>query len=277
MTPPISKFKVACLQLSSSNDLFENINIIIALIDSAATRGAELICMPENAVMMENSSKRSIEKAANVAKNPALEAFKFSAKKHKIWLHCGSLSIKLSSGKLANRTFVISPEGRVVGEYDKINMFDVDLGGGERYKESNTFVPGKKLTLVPLPWGTMGLTICYDLRFPSLYRSLAQGGAHMIAVPSAFTAVTGRAHWMVLLQARAIETGCFIFAPAQVGLHSRNRQTHGHSMIIDPWGRILVEAKNDDNIILADIDVNLVAAVRKKINSVNHDAIYTAF
>ena len=277
MTPPISKFKVACLQLSSSNDLFENISIIIALIDSAATRGAELICMPENAVMMENNSKRSIEKAANVAKNPALEAFKFSAKKHKVWLHCGSLSIKLSSGKLANRTFVISPEGRVVGEYDKINMFDVDLGGGERYKESNTFVPGKKLTLVPLPWGTMGLTICYDLRFPSLYRSLAQGGAHMIAVPSAFTAVTGRAHWMVLLQARAIETGCFIFAPAQVGLHSRNRQTHGHSMIIDPWGRILVEAKNDDNIILADIDVNLVAAVRKKINSVNHDAIYTAF
>ncbi len=251
--------------------------MIIALIDSAATRGAELICMPENAVMMENSSKRSIEKAANVNKNPALEAFKSAAKKQKVWLHCGSLSIKLSSGKLANRTFVISPEGRVVGEYDKINMFDVDLGGGERYKESNTFVPGQKLTLVPLPWGTMGLTICYDLRFPSLYRSLAQGGAHMIAVPSAFTVVTGRAHWTVLLQARAIETGCFIFAPAQVGLHSSNRQTYGHSMIIDPWGRILVEAKNDDNIILADIDVNLVAAVRKKINSVNHDAIYTAF
>jgi predicted amidohydrolase len=267
-------FTVACLQLNSTNNLWKNIDKVLGLIDRAVANGAMLICMPENVVMMESSSKRSIEKAQYAKHHPAINAFKLSAKQHKIWLHCGSLSIKTPGSRLANRTVVISPEGCVVGEYDKINMFDVDLGNGERYAESATFAPGKKLTLVTLPWGVMGLTICYDIRFPALYRSLAQGGAQMIVVPSAFTVTTGQAHWMVLLRARAIETGCFIFAPAQVGAHSKNRQTFGHSMIIDPWGRVLAEAKDEDNVILAEIDLSLVALARKKIPSFTHDAVY---
>jgi predicted amidohydrolase len=187
-----------------------------------------------------------------------------------IHLHIGSLAIKVSPERAANRSFVIDPKGEIIARYDKIHMFDVDLAGGESYRESRSYQPGESAVVTDLPWGRLGLTICYDLRFPLLHRALADAGASFIAIPAAFTRQTGEAHWNVLMRARAIENTAFVFAAAQGGRHEDGRETFGHSLIVDPWGRILAEGGTEPGVVLASIDPAEVAAVRAKIPSLQH-------
>jgi len=187
-----------------------------------------------------------------------------------IYVHVGSLAIKVSHDRAANRSFLIDPKGDIAARYDKIHMFDVDLAGGESYRESRNYRPGELAVLADLPWGRIGLTVCYDLRFPALYRALAEGGATMLAIPSAFTNQTGEAHWHVLIRARAIENGCFVFAAAQGGRHENGRDTYGHSLIVDPWGRILAEGGTEPAIVMAEIDLTEVAKARARIPSLQH-------
>jgi len=188
----------------------------------------------------------------------------------KIYLHIGSLALRFSPEKAVNRSFLIGPDGSVRASYDKIHMFDIDLPGGESYRESANYQPGETAVVCDLPWGRIGLTICYDLRFPALYRALAEAGASFLTVPSAFTRKTGEAHWHVLLRARAIETGCFVFAAAQAGLHENKRETYGHSLIIAPWGEILAEGGVEPGVVVAEIDPSRVEAARKSVPSLQH-------
>ena len=192
------------------------------------------------------------------------------ARKLGIWLHVGSLAIKVSPDRAANRSFLIEPTGEIAARYDKIHMFDVDLAGGESYRESNSFRPGESAIAGDLPWGRLGMTICYDLRFPSLYRALAEAGASFIAIPAAFTRQTGEAHWHVLIRARAIENGCYVFAAAQGGLHENGRSTFGHSLVVDPWGRIIAEGGTEPGVVMAKVDPAEVAAARGRVPSLQH-------
>jgi len=185
-------------------------------------------------------------------------------------VHVGSLAIKVSADKAANRSFLIDRHGEVVARYDKIHMFDVDLASGESYRESRNYRAGELAVLADLPWGRLGLTICYDLRFPALYRALAEAGASFLSIPSAFTKQTGEAHWHVLLRARAIENGCFVFAAAQGGTHENGRETFGHSLAIDPWGRVLAEGGVEPAVVLADVDLAAIAGARARIPSLQH-------
>jgi len=267
MSPSVQPFTVACVQVNASNDMAANIETATRLIRDAAARGADFVLLPETVVMMEWGREASLAKAMPEDTHVARKAFMALAAELKIWLHAGSLSILKENGKIANRSYVIDPTGKIVGSYDKIHMFDVNLGGGEQYNESATFDAGAKAVTVDLPWGRLGLSICYDVRFPHLYRHLAQAGAHFLTVPSAFTKVTGEAHWHVLLRARAIETGCFVFAPAQTGTHTGGRQTFGHALIISPWGEVLADAGTEPGIIMAKIDPAQVVAVRAKVPS----------
>ena len=258
-------FAAACLQVNASADIAANIAAASDLTRRAVVLGAQFVLMPENVSMMEWGRANIIAKAQPEDSHPALHAFRALSKELRIWLHCGSLAVILPSGKVANRTYVVDPDGAVAATYDKIHMFDVDLGNGERYAESATFEAGHQAVSVDLPWGRLGLTICYDLRFPHLYRDLSQAGAHFLCVPAAFTRPTGEAHWHVLLRARAIETGCFVFAPAQTGLHAGERKTYGHALIVNPWGEVLKDAGTEPGVILATINVGEVARARAKI------------
>ncbi|HVT54618.1 MAG TPA: carbon-nitrogen hydrolase family protein, partial [Xanthobacteraceae bacterium] len=192
------------------------------------------------------------------------------ARELKVLFHIGSLAVKASPEKAANRSFIIDPEGEVIGRYDKIHMFDVELGEGESYRESNNFRPGESAVLADLPWGRMGLTVCYDLRFPSLYRALAEAGAEFLAIPAAFTKITGEAHWNILTRARAIETGSYVLAAAQGGKHENGRETFGHSIVVDPWGNVVAEGGVEPGVIIAEIDPALVLGARKRIPSLQH-------
>ena len=203
--------------------------------------------------------------------NPALETFQALAKELGIWLHLGSLAVLVDTGKIANRSFLISPEGRITARYDKIHMFDVNLPGGESYRESRNYEAGQDAVVANLPWGGLGLSICYDLRFPYLYRALAHAGAKFLAIPAAFTRVTGEAHWSALLRARAIETQCFVFAAAQGGRHEHGRETYGHSLIVSPWGKVLAEGGTDPGHVIADIDTKEIETVRARIPSLDPD------
>ena len=264
-TSPRLTFNVACIQVNTSNDMAENIDKASGFARAAVKDGANLVMMPENVSMMEWGRENTLAKAMPEENHMALAAFKKLAPELGIWLHCGSLAVALRNGKIANRTYVIDPRGNVAAVYDKIHMFDVDLGNGERYAESATFEAGNESVSLDLPWGNLGLTICYDLRFPNLYRHLAQTGADFIAVPSAFTRPTGEAHWHVLLRARAIETGCFIFAPAQTGIHAGGRKTYGHSLIINPWGEVLADGGLEPGVIMAAINPAEVDQARARI------------
>jgi len=267
-------FKAACLQVNASNDLAANISAASTLTRKAVDQGAQLVLMPENVTMMEWGRANIIAKAMPEESHAALASFIALAKDLGIWLHCGSLAVTLPGGKVANRTYVLAPDGSVAARYDKIHMFDVDLGNGERYAESATFAAGNEAVTVDLPWGPLGLSICYDLRFPHLYRRLGQAGADFLTVPAAFTRITGEAHWHVLLRARAIETGCFVFAPAQTGTHAGDRKTFGHALIIDPWGEVMADAGTEPGVILADIDPAQVALARAKIPALNLNAAF---
>jgi predicted amidohydrolase len=200
----------------------------------------------------------------------ALATLRELARQFGFYIHIGSLAIRISHDRAANRSFLVDPKGDIAARYDKIHMFDVDLAGGESYRESRNYRPGDSAVLADLPWGRLGLTICYDLRFPALYRALAEAGATMLSIPSAFTKQTGDAHWHVLVRARAIENGCFVFAAAQGGKHENGRDTYGHSLIVDPWGRIIAEGGTEPGVVMARIDPAEVTKARARIPSLQH-------
>ena len=262
--------RIALVQLRSGRAIEPNMEIAETLIRQAAAAGAQYMQTPENTALMELEPERLLaEVQAEEACSP-LKRLQALAGELGIWLHVGSLGIKLDPSRVANRSYLIGPDGAVVARYDKLHLFDVDLASGESYRESRHYRPGLRAVLAVLPFGRLGLSICYDLRFPALYRALALAGAELIAIPSAFTKQTGEAHWHVLLRARAIETGCYVLAAAQGGLHENGRRTFGHSMIVSPWGEILAEAGEDPQFLLADIDPALCAEVRAKIPSLRH-------
>jgi deaminated glutathione amidase len=240
------------------------------LIRQAAAEGANYVQTPEVSNMMQANRKALFEHLKTEEDDPSLKAYRALAKELKIYLHIGSLALRFSPEKAVNRSFLIAPDGMVLASYDKIHMFDIDLPGGESYRESANYQPGETAVISYLPWGHIGLTICYDLRFPALYRALAEAGAFFLTVPSAFTRKTGEAHWHVLLRARAIETGCFVFAAAQAGRHENKRETYGHSLIIAPWGEILAEGGTEPGIFMAKIDPSRVDAARKSVPSLQH-------
>lgn len=267
-------FRAACVQLRSSDDVAENIRVTSDLIREAKAKGAQFIATPENTTLMAPDGGAKLERSFVEDRDPALPAFTALAKDLGVWLLIGSLAIKVSDTKTANRSFLIDPSGAIKARYDKIHMFDVDLPSGETYRESNTVAGGSRAVLTDLPWGKAGLSICYDLRFPRLYRTLAQKGAFLLTVPSAFTETTGKAHWHVLLRARAIENGAFVIAPAQGGTHANGRQTYGHSLIVAPWGEIIAEAGTEPGVIVADIDPALVEAARGRVPNLRHDRAF---
>ena len=271
----MSNLKVACIQTNSKSDPNINIREVSSLIRAARSNGAELITTPEVVGMLEPNREKALNKAQPENYHGVLREFRALSRDLAIWLLIGSISIKLSNGKLANRSFLINPDGQIIARYTKIHMFDVEVNDGSIYRESATYQPGTSACLARTPWGLVGLTICYDIRFPALYRDLAKAGAKIIFIPSAFTEVTGEAHWHILQRARAIENGCFIVSAAQTGMHEQNRKTFGHSIIVDPWGNILADADKDVGFITADLDLNLVDEVRKKIPSLTHDREYS--
>jgi deaminated glutathione amidase len=270
----MSTFRAACVQLRSSDDVAENIRVASDLIRDARAKGAEFIATPENTALMAPDGGAKLERSFAEDRDPALPAFTALARELNIWLLIGSLAIRVSDAKTANRSFLIDPNGHIAARYDKIHMFDVDLPSGETYRESNTVAGGARAVIADLPWGKIGLTICYDLRFPKLYRMLAQKGAFLLTVPSAFTETTGKAHWHVLVRTRAIENGAFVVAPAQGGIHANGRQTYGHSLIVAPWGEVLAEAGTEPCVIVADIDPALVDAARSRVPNLRHDRAF---
>ncbi|MCF6215237.1 MAG: carbon-nitrogen hydrolase family protein [Emcibacter sp.] len=273
-----NKFTIGLVQMSSGNDVAENMASAEFLIRKAAAGGAQMVMTPEMTTLIERGRAALLAKIYFEENDPSLPVFQALAEELDIWLVIGSMAVKVtgnSQDKIANRCYVISPEGHIAARYDKIHMFDVDLPGGESYRESQAYSAGERAVLAKTPWGPVGLTICYDVRFPDLYRKLAQAGATMLTVPAAFTEVTGQAHWHILLRSRAIENGAFIFAPAQTGSHvsarGDSRKTYGHSLIVDPWGNIIDDGGCDVGVTLAQIDQSLVEKARSRIPSLRHD------
>jgi predicted amidohydrolase len=270
----MSAFRAACVQLRSSDDVTENIRAASDLIREAKARGAQFVATPENTTLMAPDGGAKLERTFPEDSDPALPAFCALAEELGLWLLIGSLAIRTGPTMTANRSFLIDTRGRVAARYSKIHLFDVELPSGEKYRESKTVTGGTEGVVAELPWAKLGMTVCYDLRFPHLYRALAQNGATILAVPSAFTETTGKAHWHILLRARAIENGAFVIAPAQGGLHANGRRTFGHSLIVAPWGDILGEAGTDPGVIVADIDPALAIDARTRIPSLQHDRAF---
>ena len=265
-----SIFTAGLVQMRSGLSPQANLDAAAGLIRQARERGAEYVLTPEMTNILEVKRERLFAAIAPEEDDATLAALRELARRLGIVLHVGSLAIKLSAERAANRSFLIDESGEIVARYDKIHMFDVDLVGGESYRESRNYRPGEVAVTADLPWGRLGLTICYDLRFPALYRALAEAGSSFLAIPSAFTRQTGQAHWHVLNRARAIENGAFVFAAAQGGLHENGRETFGHSLIVDPWGGIIAEADAEPGVVLARIDPGEVTAARAKIPSLSH-------
>jgi predicted amidohydrolase len=264
------KFRAGLLQMRSGRKVDANIGAAAKLAREAKAAGADYIQTPEMTNLMEQKTKALFSILVEEERDPSLAAFRELARELNVHFHVGSLAVKASPERAANRSFVIDPAGEIIARYDKIHMFDVELGAGESYRESNNYRPGESAVLVDLPWGRMGLTICYDLRFPSLYRALAEAGADFLAIPAAFTKITGEAHWHILTRARAIETGSYVLAAAQGGMHENGRETYGHSIVIDPWGNIIAEGSAEPGVIMAEIDPALVASARSRIPSLQH-------
>ena len=260
--------KVACIQLSSGENYNKNFKQVIFYINQAIKKKADLIITPETTSIITSDKKILYKNSFSMNKDPLVKEIKKISKKNKKWILIGSIAIK-DKNKFRNRSIMIGPKGNIVTYYDKIKMFDVKLPNKEQHKESRTYKPGKKLVTVNLPWGRLGLTICFDLRFPEIYRNLSKKKLHFISVPSAFTKITGQKHWIELLKARAIENFCYIFAPNQTGKNTKKRETFGHSIIISPDGKILKLKKSGIGNIYADIKPNLSMQLRKIIPSLN--------
>ena len=269
------RVKVACLQVTAGREFDPNIRKLCRMIRTCAEEGAKFVLMPENATMIEPVAAAAVRKAKTEEDHPALPALTEAARKAGVWLLIGSLSIRLPGGKLANRSFLVDDDGAVVARYDKLHCFDVNLREGERYRESDTIQAGSEAVLAPSPWGRIGMTVCYDLRFPGLYRTLAQAGADILTIPSAFTRTTGKAHWHTLLRARAIETGCFVIAPAQWGDHAEGRKTYGHSLIVDPWGETVADGGEGESPVFGTLDLDLVEKSRRRIPSLHSERAFT--
>ena len=258
-------FRVSCIQLKSSDNINNNFIKTEKFIKKAVSQKTDFILTPEISSIFLLDKKKLLKRCSSMDKDIYLTGIRKLAKKYKKWILVGSVIIKLTKNKLVNRSILIDPKGKIKTYYDKIHMYDAVLSKKEKYFESKTFSPGKKIKSHNLPWGKLGMTICYDLRFPLLYKKLAKKGAHFFSIPAAFTYTTGISHWESLLRARAIENGCFVFAPAQCGYHDNGRRTFGNSMIIDPWGKILRRAKNSIGSISCDIDLGKVNFYRKRI------------
>jgi predicted amidohydrolase len=269
--------KIACLQMNSGRDIDANIATLSSLAAQAVRDGAQLVATPENTFAMGEPAEGESRVIYEQEDHPGVQAASAMARTHGCWLLIGSVAVAGGdSPKCFNRSLLFDPNGRIAASYDKIHLFDVALPGGEVYTESSRMLPGERAVVAPLPQIGLGMSICYDVRFPHLYRALAKAGAGLLAVPAAFTVPTGQAHWHVLLRARAIENGCYVIAPAQTGTHPGGRKTYGHALIIDPWGKVLAEAGEGVGVLLADIDPALVAATRAKLPSLGHDREFTA-
>lgn len=269
-----SRVRIACLQLNSGNDFALNLATLAAMAREAAAGGAQLLCSPEYALMMDGSGRTMREKALDASGEPALSALTALSRELQAWHLVGSLTLKSDDGRLINRSILISDRGEVVATYDKIHMFDATLPSGTVIRESSAYRPGERAVVAATPWGALGMTVCYDLRFPHLYRALARGGAVMLAVPSSFQRETGKAHWHTLLRARAIENACFVIAAAMCGDHPGKRMTYGHSLVVDPWGEVLAEGGEAPGVVYADLDLGRVGEVRSLLPSLDHDRPY---
>jgi predicted amidohydrolase len=275
-------FTAGCVQFTAGPEPEANLRQVETLVRRARDAGAEFIMTPEASNLIE-SGKRRRDKARREADDPFLAGMRELARELDAWLLLGSLVIDPSGEpgaaageeRLANRSFLLDSTGGIVARYDKIHMFDIDLPGGESYRESNAYRPGAETVVAETPWGRLGMSVCYDVRFPHLYRALAQAGADYLAVPSVFTVPTGQAHWHVLLRARAIENGSFVFAPAQWGEHTAGRKSYGHSLIVDPWGEVMADGGEAVGIVTARIDPAKIAEARGMVPSLTHDRAFT--
>ncbi|WP_300421455.1 carbon-nitrogen hydrolase family protein [uncultured Hyphomonas sp.] len=269
----MSKVRVAGVQMRSGVEIAPNIAAASGLIRDAARQGAQLVATPEMTNLLDIRPGKARPKIVPEADDQTLGAMRGLAAELGIWMLIGSIAVTLAGeDRLANRSVLIAPDGSVRARYDKIHMFDVEVGDGQSYRESRAYRPGERAVLAETEFGKLGMTICYDVRFPHLYRKLAQAGAGILTIPAAFTRVTGKAHWHVLVRARAIETGSFVIAPAQGGKHEDGRETFGHSLIVSPWGEVLAEKADDEpGVILADLDLDAVAIARRRIPSLGND------
>jgi len=269
--------RAALLQLNSSDDPAANLETVRGLLLEAARQGAEIALTPEVTNCVSSSRKRQQAVLSAEAEDPTLAGLREEARALGLWLVIGSLALKTDDpdGRFANRSFLIGPDGGIVARYDKLHMFDVEVTETETYRESAGFRPGEEAVLVETPWGGLGLSVCYDIRFPYLYRALARAGAEMLTIPAAFSPVTGEAHWEVLLRARAIETGAWVLAPAQTGSHraaeGKPRRTYGHSMAVAPWGEVVLDAGTEPGVYVVDVDMGRVAEARRRVPSLSHD------
>jgi deaminated glutathione amidase len=264
-----TRFTAACVQMRSGRDPGKNRDDAVALVREAVDRGATFVQTPEMTSLVERERAALFQKIAPEEHDPTLAALREVARERGIVVQVGSIPV-LVGEKVANRAFVIGADGEIRASYDKIHLFDVDLPSGESWRESATYSGGERAVLTEVPWGLLGVTICYDVRFPALYRALAENGASFLSAPACFTKQTGEAHWHVLQRARAIETGSFMISAAQGGKHEDGRETFGHSIIVDPWGRVLAEGGSEPGVILAEIDTNLVADARSRIPTLKH-------
>lgn len=270
----MSELKVALIQMNSGNELRPNVEFIERSARDAKSAGAQLIMTPENSTLLGADRADTLSKALPEDVHPGLTSARALAREYGVWFLIGSIHVKADETRCANRSILIDAQGNIVARYDKIHMFDANLPSGV-YEESAVFKPGHRAVLAETPWGKLGMTICYDLRFPYLYRALAKAGATLLSVPAAFTAPTGRAHWHVLLRARAIESGCFVFAPAQVGQHANGRQTYGHSVVVAPWGEVLADAGEDGPCVTTvSLDLAKIAEARQALPTLQHDRAF---
>jgi deaminated glutathione amidase len=269
-TGKTAAFRVGLVQMRTGRTPQANLDAAAKLIGEAKSAGADYVQTPEMTNIMEVNREKFFGAIVDEDSDTGVAMFRELARALGIYLHVGSLAIRVSPDKAANRAFLIDPKGEIVGRYDKIHMFDVDLANGESYRESRNYRAGELAVVSDLPWGRLGITVCYDLRFPALYRALAEAGCSFLAIPSAFTRQTGEAHWHILNRARAIENGCFVLAAAQGGKHENGRETFGHSLVVDPWGRILAEGGTEPGVVMAEIDPAEVVAARSRVPSLQH-------
>lgn len=271
-----ARLTIGLIQPTSTTSVERNAALSEPMIREAAAKGAQLISLPEVVNLVDIRKGRSVQEARTEADDPCLALYRALAKELGVWIHAGSLALRLEDDdRMANRAFMIDDQGEIRARYDKIHMFDVDLEGGESYRESKLFRPGEQAVLVDSPWGKIGLAICYDLRFPHLHRTLAENGARIILNPAAFTRKTGQAHWHTLLTARAIETTCFVAAAAQCGDHEDGRETYGHSLVVAPWGEVIADGGETPGVVIAELDLGEVDKVRAMVPSLSNGRPFT--
>jgi predicted amidohydrolase len=269
------RLSIACVQHCAGLDVAADLAALARLIEEAAARGAELVCLPEYCAAYGMVDGRLDVGARAEEAHEALVALREQARRHRCWLLIGSIGVLAADGRILNRSYLVDTDGAIRARYDKIHLFDVDLARGESYRESSTIRPGETAPVVATPFARLGLTICYDLRFAQLYRALAKAGADVLFVPAAFTRTTGQAHWHVLLRARAIETGAFVVAPSQCGAApDGSLARYGHSLIVDPWGAVLADGGEDEGVIAAELDLGRVAEARRMIPALRHDRVF---